>query len=147
MATPAQVKAAIASKVVTLLSGQAGARMASDLSLDRQAIPAGDARFQLRALVGPPTKLKDSNTSFAAAMAVELRVHYHLGSSEAEQTYTDGDMQTWLAALSDPTWWTSISGVEAQLDELPEAALSDIRRVGSVVSFAVTLVLTVNVEA
>lgn len=145
--TPAQVKAAVASKLETLMSAESLARLASDFDISRERIPAGAARYQLQAWVGPQTAMADANPTFHPAMSVRLLVHYHLGASEAERTYTDGRMQTVLSALSDPEWWMSVSGVERGLDEDPEIPVSSIARVGDVVSFLLTLTLTVNVNA
>ncbi len=146
MATPAQAKAAIATKLEAAMSAESAARLASDFDTTREAIPASQVRYQLQAWVGGDTTEEDSNEIFTPSMPVKLIVHYHLGAVEAEQTYTDGRMQTVLATILDPDWWTDISSIR-RIDAQPEAALDDIARVGDVVSFTVTVIVTVDLSA
>ena len=84
--TPAQVKAAIGAKLETLMTSESLARLVSDLDQTREAIPAGQARYQLLAWVGPQTAQADANVTFHPAMSVRLLVHYHLGAAEPERT-------------------------------------------------------------
>lgn len=145
MATSAQVMANIAAKLQTTLPSTP-ARLASDLDSSLQAVPFNVTRYQLRAFAGPVSEVADSSVAFYPAMAVSLTVAYHLGTG-TEQAWTATGMQAAMEALLDPSWWRTIAGVFLVQASLPEVALSDIRRVGRVVSFTLTLQLSVDPAA
>lgn len=135
MPSVATVLATYSSAVATLTGGT---RMASDLRRDLESISAGSTKFQLIGIKGGVDAI-DSNT-YRAAMAVRLDVHHRLSGSES--TYTANAMSTALEALLTPSWWIA-NGV-FQVLEVPNIALSDVVRTGNVVSYTVTLVVSVN---
>lgn len=143
--TAAQVMANIAAKLQTTLPNSP-ARLASDLDATLQPVPFNTTRYQLRAFAGPVTEVQDSSVAFYPAMAVSLTVAYHLGTG-TEQAWTASGMQGALEALLNPSWWRTIAGVFLVAATLPEVALSDIVRVGRVVSFTLTLQLTIDPSA
>lgn len=144
MATAKQAVAAIAAAVEG--TALAPGAMASDLALDREAIPAGATRYQLQAWAGPSSTHDDSNENFLPALAVRLAIHHHLGENEAERDFTQDEMQDFLEVVLDPDFWDDLPEVH-NVDEAPELALSDVTRVGRVISFIVTTVVTVDIYA
>lgn len=99
--TAAQFTTALAALVVTTTSGESGARTTSDYLPD-QAIPSGEVRFQIRAL--PVGTLITGAFSYSV-LAVRLHVHRRLGAAEAERSYTEDELQTYVAAMQAPSYW------------------------------------------
>jgi len=112
--------------------------MASDHLLTER-IPASGIRYQMRALA---VEVKSPDSAAPRAQVfVKLDVHRRLGTSEAERTYTEGSMQTWVDAMVQPAYWRAISVDVVEVTDSPQVALNDVRRVGDVVSFTLTVAL------
>lgn len=100
--TPAQVLGDIEAKVATTTGGT---RLADDYLVGREVIPASATRFRLR---GISTELKAIDVSTQrSTLTVILNVLRHLGSTDAERTYSEGAMQTAVSALLEDSFWFS----------------------------------------
>lgn len=145
MPSIATVKASIETKLETLMTAESAARMVSDFLTVCDQVPAGEARYQLRGWPSGESTLPDSNVVFRPRVEYELVVVYHIDESggDDEQDWTEGRMTTIMRALIDPDWWDDVSGV-FYVDEDPEAPISEISRVGDLVSFQVTVALTID---
>ena len=105
MATPAQLLTAIATEIETITSAT---RLTSDYRDDLEFIAVGATRYQLKG--GPSGVDADSNTS-RARMVVEINLIHRLANPDAERTYTEGDFQTHLKALTLPATWRALAEV------------------------------------
>ena len=140
MTTVAQVQANISSKLLTTLADSV--RADSQFVDNLESITPGTTKFQLQAFVIGGSEAADGNNAYLPSLSVGLIVHHNLdGSTETEQDYVLGNMQTEASTILDPEWWSSIAGVFA-IDEEPK--LEDADRVGNVVSYTATAVVAVN---
>jgi hypothetical protein len=112
--------------------------MGSDYRDDLEGITAGSAKYQL---IGGPSG-KDERVDSNAEMQledVELAVHYRL--STTERAYTEGALQTNLAAMADRDFFR---GLAACYDVAEGASIEyEITREGDVVSFSVSTTVVV----
>ena len=136
-----QFALAIQAGLEALLADYDGERMASDFSVRDQQVPAGAARFQVQAFTLPQSTVADANVDYFPAMTCRVLVHYHLGAGEAEVHWTQYGMQNALLALIDPQWWRDLDRA-FYVDEPPVG--SGVQRVGNVVSFTVTVTVTIR---
>lgn len=123
-----------------LIASTTGAtRMASDHRVDLEGITAGSAKFQLRGAAALVNERSDSNAEYRRLL-MRLDVHHRL--SGAERSYTEsataGTMQPVLDALLDPDTWR-VAGTTFALADAPALDLGDVRRVGKVISYTVTV--------
>lgn len=116
-----------------------GASALSSDHLRNERIPASGIRYQLRAH-NADVENKDSSSPMAQ-LFVAIDVHRRLGSSEAERTYTENTMQTWISALVQPSYWRSLSVDVWDITQFPQVSLGDTKRVGDVVSFTLTVAI------
>lgn len=137
MATPAQTLAQIAAKVVTLTGAS---RCASDFLVDRETIAQGANKYQLR---GAVSGLPENSNDARPRLYVRLDVHHRLGVGEAERDYTEDEMLAYMQSLLSPAWWRITSYVH-DLVEDPSLNTGDVTRIGNVISFIVTVALTVE---
>jgi hypothetical protein len=135
--SPAAALASIATALGTLTSAS---RLLSDYRSDLQTITSGGIAYQLRGLTGGKAI---NSAEEKAVLAVRVDVHRRLTTAETERSYTEGVMQTHLASLLSPAWWKAIGGVH-HVDPVPALETDDVRRVGRVVSYAVTVGLTLE---
>lgn len=135
MPTPAQLLTEVAAAVVSLTGA---VRLASDYRDDREQIPDGATRYQLR---GAPVE-KTADNSNASLTIVALEVSLYRKLSGTERAYTEGSLQTWLDSLVAPVWWRAIAAVHEVEDKVEDV---EITRVGSVVS--ATVAIRVSVDA
>ena len=136
-----QFALAIQAGLETLLAEYDGTRMSSDFSIRDEQVPAGAAHFQIQAFTLPQTTVADANVDYFPAMLCRVLVHYHLGAGEAESHWTMYGMQNVLLALIDPQWWRDLDRAFF-IDEDPVG--SGVQRVGNVVSFTVTVTVTIR---
>jgi len=132
VATPAQLLAEMAAAVETLTGA---ARQASDYRDDLEALADGATVYQLRG--GPSGEDSGRSDGPRTVLAVELLVKHRLAG--AERAYTEGDMQTYVAALIAPAFWRTLPSA-VDVVENPTYA---IERVGRNVTVTVTLELSV----
>ena len=142
MTTVEQVQANIAAKLLTTLSNSV--RADSQFVDDRESIGSGSTKFQLQAFVIGGSPSADGNNGYLPSLSIGLSVHHHLGSNETEQDYLLGAAQTESVSILDPEYWETITGVFA-IDEEPK--LEDADREGNVVSYTITTVVAVNLNA
>ena len=133
--------ATIATGLATLLDDYAPERMPSDFDVRDAQVPAGAARFQVQAFTLPQSLVLDANVNYFPAMNCRVFVHYHLTPTETEQAWTQYGMQDALLALIDPQWWRDLDGT-FYVDVEPVG--SGVQRVGNVVSFLVTVTVTIR---
>lgn len=106
---------------------------------EQERIPASGIRYQLQA-----HSVDVENKESASPMAqlfLTLLLHRRLGTSEAERTYTEGNMQTWISALVQPDYWRVLSTDIWGVTQFPQVSASDTKRVGDVISFTLTVAL------
>lgn len=137
MPSPATMLGTIATAVASLTSGT---RLASDYRVDLAPIAAGALVYQIRGVTGGKSFTSGDER---AVLAVRVDVHRRLSGGEAERAYTEVAMQTHLASLLSPEWWRALSGV-ADVAPKPSIDTDDVRRVGRVVSYSVTVGLVVT---
>jgi len=133
--------AAIVAGLEDLLEGYAPERMASDFDVRNLQVPAGAAHFQVQAFTLPQSLVPDANVNYFPAVTARVFVHYHLTPDESEQAWTQYGMQVALLTLIEPQWWRDLD--EAfHVDEEPVG--SGVQRIGNVVSFLVTVTVTIR---
>ena len=103
MATAAEVRAAIASALETLLASVNPTEYPSAFDQRHSRIAPGTAAYQLIAFTTPVSLVRETGANYVA-FAVRTRVHYHLATGQAEAAWTGGGMQTALEALIRPSW-------------------------------------------
>jgi hypothetical protein len=107
----------LASAIATTLSGT---RLTRDIATGRQVIAQNTTRFRM--IFGAAPWVIDSNDT-GEVLKIELTVIRHLGSSEAERDYTEGNMLTEQLAILAPSYWQVASDIEVHPNELPELSL------------------------
>lgn len=136
MPTPAAALSTFAGLVATATGY---ARMASDHERLLEGITAGSGKFQLVGAAGKVDERGDGNSEYRV-LYMRLDVHHRL--SGAERTYTEsgtaGTLQVVLSALLDPDFWR-VAGTTYAIDDAPTLALSDVKRVGKVISYTLTV--------
>lgn len=100
--TPGQVLTDIAAKVATATGGT---RLTDDYLVGREAIAASATRFRVRGLATALAAISASEQH--QTLTVVVNVLRHLGSSDAERTYSEGAMQTAVSALLLDSFWFS----------------------------------------
>lgn len=114
------VIATVLGNIDTFVSGAlpGASRMASDYLAGLEGgLAAGTTGYQIQALAGG-ARIQDSNVS-RELLHCRVLVHRRLGVADAERDYTEGAMQTQIAALLNPSSWRGIAGIH-HLEELPE---------------------------
>ena len=71
----------------------------------------------------------------------DIRERVIFGTSEAERTYTEGTMQTWISAMVQPNYWRVLSTDVWGITQFPEVSQADTVRVGNVISFTLTVAI------
>lgn len=132
MPTPAAALTTFAS-MISSVTGYT--RLASDHERLLESITAGSGKFQLTGAAGKVDERGDGNTEYRV-LYMRLDVHHRLAG--AERTYTEGAMQTQLDALLDPDFWR-IAGTTYAIEDAPTLALSDVARLGKVISYTLTV--------
>jgi len=133
MATPADLLAQIAAAVEAQVSG--AVRLASDYRDDLEPIPAGATRYQVRG--GPSGRDSDSNET-RTVESVEVSLHHAL--SGAERVYTEGAMQSDVAALIALSFWRGLAAVA----EVIEPPGYEVEREALVVSVTVSVEVSIT---
>jgi hypothetical protein len=95
-----------ASQVETRLG--ASTRLDSDYMVDREAIPEGEQRYQLRMVPAGLDTAQDSSGALTE-LDVQLEVFKHLAPGADERTYTQGAMVTDLATFLPRSYWRDSS--------------------------------------
>ena len=106
--------AAVLAEFVTLIESTTSAvRLASDYLDQLPALLPGDLSYQLMGLAVATES--DSNDT-RSVLNVQLRVHKRLVAGDTERSYTEGAMQTDIAALLVPSLWRT-AGVDHLFDD------------------------------
>ena len=136
----ADARDAIEAKLLATLSGSQ--RLASDLRLDLEQIPAGSTRFQLRAYQTGISDDPESAESDVPVIGVQVSVHHYLSSTE--RAYTEGVMESELHTQMDPGFWRDIPEVRG-VESPPSLSTTDVGRTGKVVSYSYTVFVAVQI--
>lgn len=136
MATTAQIIALMR----TAVAGTTGATTLSSDHLVEERIAPSAIRYQLVSVAVEVVSV-DSSTPRAQVFA-RFSIHRRLGTSEAERAYTEVAMQSNIDAMILPAYWRALSVDIVEVTHAPQVQLGDIKRVGDVVSY----ILTVAVE-
>lgn len=131
--------AALATFAGLIATATGGTRMSSDHETLLEGISAGAVKFQLRGAAGKVDERGDGNAEYRV-LYMRLDVHHRLAA--AERSYTESataaTLQPVLDALLDPDFWR-VAGTTFAIDDAPAMALSDLRRVGKVISYTITV--------
>ncbi len=121
----------VASDLATAIEALDGSptRMVSDSRTDLEAISSGATKYQLDVTpVGRTTD--DANTARVRAKA-NIRLFHMLADSTDERTYTEGNLQTNITAITVGSWWRDLAAVE----DIPEEVnfeYDPVSRIGNV---------------
>ena len=132
MPTPAAALATFAGLIATATGGT---RMASDHRVDLEGIALGATVFQLRGAASLVDERGSSNDVHTRLLML-LEVHHRL--SGAERSYTEGAMQSAIVALTTPQYWR-VAATTWHVSDNPALVLGDVRRVGKVISYTITV--------
>lgn len=137
MATPAQLLSDIAAAVVAQVSGIV--RLDSDFRDDLESVPVGGTRFQLR---GIPAGIDFDSNAQRTVEAVELLIHHRLSDPDLERAYTEGALQTDVAAMIAPSFWRNLASA-FDLIEPPVAEIGPNDRDANVITVAITTQISI----
>ena len=117
-------------------------RMASSLRRDLDPMTGAALKYQI-VPVGTYNERMSSNETFQQ-LWLRLDVHRRINESvgENENSIVEDLMVLYIATLLDPAWWR-IPGTVQHIVEAPQMDVSDLVRVGNVVSFTVTVALAI----
>jgi hypothetical protein len=136
MPTPAAALATFAGKIATTTGYT---RLTSDHERLLQTLAVGSGGFQL---IGAACKVDERGDGNNEYRVLFMRVDVHHRLSGSERTYTEsasaGTMQVVQDLLLDPDYWR-VAGTTYAVDDAPAMALSDVKRVGKVISYTVTV--------
>jgi len=110
--TPSQLLTEAAAAVVTTTGAT---RLGSDYRDDLERIPLGALRFALR---GGPSAVdaEDANVEYLVE-TVDLELKHQLADPANERAYTEGAMQTHVAALIRKDFWRALASAHEVLSD------------------------------
>jgi len=135
MPTPQQLLLDAAAAIVAVTGAT---RLGSDYRDDLERIPLGGLRYALRG--GPrAVDVRNANLRYVVEQ-IELDLEHQLADPANERAYTEGAMQTHVAALVDPTFWRDLASAHSVI-ELPTYKVD---RSGSLI--VVTIQVAVSIK-
>jgi len=135
MPTPTQL---LTDAAAAIFAATGAVRLGSDYRDDLERIPTGALRFALRG--GPrAVDVRNANTSYVVEQ-LELELKHQLADPGSERIYTEGAMQTHVAALVNPTLWRDLASAHQVID----VPTYEVRREGSLITVTIRVAVSIK---